>query len=110
MEKNTSFMDWFQVFVQPVDEESYDKRKKQLAFQCERFTWWFPNIGVPPNGWFIMENRIKMNDLEVPLFQEPPHVGWTPHFVITTSQLRRLFDHSIRHTAAVQGLVPAQDK
>ena len=32
--------------------------------------WWFPKIGVPPNGWFIMEHPIKMDDLEVPLFQE----------------------------------------
>jgi len=27
----------------------------------------FPKIGVPQNGWFIMENLIKMGDLGVPL-------------------------------------------
>ena len=28
----------------------------------------FPKIGVPQNGWFIMEKSIKMDDLGVPLF------------------------------------------
>ena len=27
----------------------------------------FPKIGVPQNGWFIMEKPIKMDDLEVPI-------------------------------------------
>ena len=32
--------------------------------------WVFPKIGVPQNGWFIMDNSIKMDDLGVPLFLE----------------------------------------
>ena len=31
---------------------------------------WFPKIGIPQNGWFTMENPIRMEDLGVPLFSE----------------------------------------
>ena len=36
------------------------------------WTWMFPKIVVPQNGWFIMGNLIKMDDLGVPLFSETP--------------------------------------
>ena len=42
---------------------------------CEHIVnnyWVFPKIGVPQNGWFILENPIKMGDLGVPLFLETP--------------------------------------
>ena len=32
----------------------------------------FPKIGVPENGWFIVETHIKVDDLGVPLFLEIP--------------------------------------
>ena len=39
--------------------------------------WVFPKIRVPQNGWFIMENPIKMDDLGVPLFSETSKLGDT---------------------------------
>ena len=32
--------------------------------------WVFPKIVVPQNGWYIMDNPMKMDDLGVPLFSE----------------------------------------
>ena len=43
-----------------------DFKKEDPEVPSHRGIWVFPKIVVPQNGWFIMENSIKMNDLGIP--------------------------------------------
>ena len=58
--------------------KSGQKKTKKVSPQQNRKVsaiWVFPKIGVPQNGWFIMDNPIKMDDLGVSLFLETSILG-----------------------------------
>ena len=60
------------LWVEPWDLSWSSGSCEFLGEKSAETKWVFPKIGVPQHGWFIMENPIKMVDLEVPPFKETP--------------------------------------
>ena len=68
---------WFPLFC---SDESGDFIDFHHFWPFWLIIWWFPIIGVPQNGWSIMDTPIKLDDLGVPRFKEPPiFKSWLSH-------------------------------
>ena len=73
--KHVFFWGGFECFLcqnQPQDD-SWFMLAWWVLWMLLSWHWMFPKIVVPQNGWFIIENPIKMGDLGVPLFSETPN-------------------------------------
>ena len=60
----TWFRTWKTTIIQKGTQISKNSQTMTVGSIQAIFTWVFPKIGVPQNGWFIMEIPIKMDDLQ----------------------------------------------
>ena len=65
---------------QNQQETAKNNTQKWRGYKNNTPMWVFPKIRVPQNGWFIVENRIKIHDLGVPLFFGNTHVAKSRRF------------------------------
>ncbi len=64
-----------------------------FGWQPKKNIWVFPRIGIPQNGWFTMENPIKMDDLGgPPLFLETP-IWKYDRQIDQGKKVLRIFEH-----------------
>ena len=84
--------------------ESSNKRNKSLLL----LIWWFPKMVVPQNGWFLVENPTKIDDLGVPLWLRKPPFGsfWEPNPLGSAVQPFQLFSPPRQSRAAAELKVP----
>ena len=70
-----------------------------INWSCLNITWGVPSMGDLPNGLFIMENTIKMDDLGYPISGNL-HINWNCHPAKATCRTPRSFNKSINKSSS----------